>query len=38
MQDDYERASMRIILDSRKGKIGRFTLDDVNDLSTEEEE
>lgn len=38
MQDDYERASMRIILDSRKGKIGRFTLDDVNNLSTEEEE
>jgi ribosome biogenesis GTPase A len=32
MRDDYERASMRIILDARKGKLGRFTLDVVDDL------
>ncbi|AYF92567.1 ribosome biogenesis GTPase YlqF [Apilactobacillus bombintestini] len=37
MQDDYDRASMRIILDSRKGKLGRFTLDDINDLSGDED-
>ncbi|GAA6113125.1 MAG: ribosome biogenesis GTPase YlqF [Apilactobacillus sp.] len=38
MHDDYERASMRIILDARKGKIGRFTLDAVSDLDNEEVE
>ncbi|WP_105956065.1 ribosome biogenesis GTPase YlqF [Apilactobacillus quenuiae] len=30
MRDDYERASMRLILDSRKGKIGLFTLDSLD--------
>lgn len=35
MRDDYERASMRLILDSRKGKIGPFTLDVVDELDKE---
>ncbi|TPR40296.1 ribosome biogenesis GTPase YlqF [Apilactobacillus micheneri] len=35
MRDDYERASMRLILDSRKGKIGPFTLDSVDELDKE---
>lgn len=29
MRDDYDRASLRVILDTRKEKLGRFTLDDV---------
>ncbi len=28
-KDDYERASERLIFDCRKGKLGRYTLDDV---------
>lgn len=33
MRDDYDRASQRILLDARKGKLGRFTLDFVEELS-----
>ncbi|WP_412990311.1 ribosome biogenesis GTPase YlqF [Pediococcus siamensis] len=33
MGDDYERASNRIMLDARKGKLGRFTLDRVEELN-----
>ncbi|USS91066.1 ribosome biogenesis GTPase YlqF [Fructilactobacillus carniphilus] len=36
MRDDYERASDRIINDVRKGKLGRFTLDDPQDLDSDE--
>ncbi|USS86631.1 ribosome biogenesis GTPase YlqF [Fructilactobacillus cliffordii] len=36
MRDDYERASDRIINDIRKGKLGRFTLDDPQDLDSNE--
>ncbi|UQS85407.1 ribosome biogenesis GTPase YlqF [Apilactobacillus apisilvae] len=36
MRDDYEQASMRLILDSRKGKLGNFTLDNVEELSKDE--
>lgn len=32
MGDDYDRASNRIMLDARKGKLGRFTLERVEDL------
>jgi len=27
MKDDYDRASDRLILDIRKGKLGRYTVD-----------
>lgn len=37
MRDDYERASMRIILDARKGKLGCFTLDVADDLEEDTE-
>ncbi|UQS86573.1 ribosome biogenesis GTPase YlqF [Nicoliella spurrieriana] len=30
MRDDYERASVRLIQDVRKGKLGRFTLDSMD--------
>lgn len=30
MRSDYDRASLRIILDARKKKLGRFTLDRIN--------
>ncbi|KRN95177.1 ribosome biogenesis GTPase YlqF [Pediococcus stilesii] len=33
MRDDYDRSSQRILLDARKGKLGRFTLDFVEELS-----
>ncbi|USS92740.1 ribosome biogenesis GTPase YlqF [Fructilactobacillus ixorae] len=36
MRDDYERASDRIITDVRKGKLGRFTLDEPQDVVTDE--
>ncbi|USS87419.1 ribosome biogenesis GTPase YlqF [Fructilactobacillus hinvesii] len=36
MRDDYERASDRIINDVRKGKLGRFTLDDLKELISDE--
>ncbi|USS85364.1 ribosome biogenesis GTPase YlqF [Fructilactobacillus myrtifloralis] len=36
MRDDYERASDRMITDVRKGKLGRFTLDDPQDVVTDE--
>lgn len=32
MRDDYDRASQRILLDARKGKLGRFTLDFVEEF------
>jgi ribosome biogenesis GTPase A len=32
MRDDYDRASQRILLDARKSKLGRFTLDFVEEL------
>ena len=34
MRDDYDRASLRIILDIRKKKLGRFTLDRISDVSS----
>ena len=33
MRDDYDRASQRILLDARKGKLGRFNLDFVEELN-----
>ncbi|AMV61537.1 50S ribosomal subunit maturation GTPase RbgA [Pediococcus damnosus] len=33
MGDDYDRASNRIMLDARKGKLGRFTLDQVEEFN-----
>lgn len=36
MQDDYERASNRIILDFRRGKLGRITLDALSDVDDNE--
>ena len=33
MGEDYDRASNRIMLDARKGKLGRFTLERVEDLA-----
>ncbi|WP_220750976.1 ribosome biogenesis GTPase YlqF [Apilactobacillus xinyiensis] len=36
MRDDYERASNRIILDFRRGKLGRITLDDLSDVDDNE--
>ncbi|KRO26302.1 ylqF protein [Pediococcus argentinicus] len=33
MNDDYDRASQRIMLDARKGKLGRFSLDFVSEMS-----
>lgn len=33
MRDDYDRASQRILLDARKSKLGRFTLDFVEELT-----
>ncbi|WP_353990334.1 ribosome biogenesis GTPase YlqF [Pediococcus argentinicus] len=33
MKDDYDRASQRIMLDARKGKLGRFSLDFVSEMS-----
>lgn len=35
MRDDYDRASDRIINDIRKGKLGRYTLDEPNELIKE---
>ncbi|GEL14398.1 ribosome biogenesis GTPase YlqF [Pediococcus cellicola] len=35
MGDDYDRASNRIMLDARKGKLGRFTLDRIEDFDHE---
>ena len=36
MRDDYDRASLRVILDTRKAKLGRFTLDDVRKVEKHE--
>lgn len=36
MQQDYDRASLRIILDARKGKLGRFTLDRIEDEGSDD--
>lgn len=33
MKDDYDRASQRIMLDARKGKLGHFSLDFVSEMS-----
>lgn len=37
MRDDYERGSNRIIQDFRAGKIGRFTLDDPETVSDDDQ-
>lgn len=34
-RDDYDRASERIIIDCRKGKLGRFTLDQVQEVTND---
>lgn len=34
MKDDYERASQRIILDCRRGKLGRYSLDKVTEFES----
>ncbi|MFD2729103.1 ribosome biogenesis GTPase YlqF [Enterococcus camelliae] len=34
-REDYERASERLLLEIRQGKLGRFTLDRVEDLESE---
>jgi ribosome biogenesis GTPase A len=34
-RDDYDRASERIIIDCRKGKLGRFTLDHVQEVAND---
>lgn len=36
MKDDYDRASLRIMLDARKGKLGRFCLDFVGEVADED--
>lgn len=36
MRNDYDRASLRMILDARKGKLGRFTLDNVKRVEDHE--
>ncbi|GAY73024.1 hypothetical protein NBRC111893_1170 [Lentilactobacillus kosonis] len=37
MRDDYLRASDRIILDARAGKLGGFTLDTLADLEAKDD-
>ncbi|MBW1605559.1 ribosome biogenesis GTPase YlqF [Lactobacillus sp. Sy-1] len=37
MRDDYERASVRLIQDARKAKLGRFTLDSMELVNPDEE-
>ncbi|MHA8137911.1 ribosome biogenesis GTPase YlqF [Lactobacillaceae bacterium Scapto_B20] len=36
MKEDYERASVRVIQDARKAKLGRFTLDDLSLVDDDE--
>ncbi|MHA8111146.1 ribosome biogenesis GTPase YlqF [Lactobacillaceae bacterium Melli_B4] len=38
MKDDYERASVRVIQDARKDKLGRFTLDDLSLVDDDEKD
>ncbi|KRN63671.1 ylqF protein [Pediococcus inopinatus] len=38
MGEDYDRASNRIMLDARKGKLGRFTLDQVEEFNHEKKD
>lgn len=38
MGEDYDRASNRIMLDARKGKLGRFTLDQVEEFTHEKKD
>ncbi|MEJ6400652.1 ribosome biogenesis GTPase YlqF [Nicoliella lavandulae] len=37
MKDDYDRASVRIIQDARKNKLGRFTLDSMDLIKNDED-